>query len=269
MPPIGHLRPLGLGEILDRAFALYRGHFVTLFTTAGLGILPMMLFMGIVFPLGGVTENDPAAAAAMGGGMLLVFPVIVAATVAMWGALTHQLSRAYLGGEISVGDGYRVGFRRFFPLLGAGILAMMAVMVGLVLCIVPGVLAMIALFAIVPAVVLEGRGPVEALSRSHQLSRGAWGTIFLTFLVILLIAYAPAMAVGMVGMIGMLAAGAAESEAAMAGAMVGYQVLNLFVSALTTPFLVAGIVLLYYDRRVRSEALDLELAADALRPTAG
>jgi hypothetical protein len=42
------------------------------------------------------------------------------------------------------------------------------------------------------------------------------------------------------------------------------QVANSVTGALTTPFLVASLVILYFDRRVRTEALDVQLAADAL-----
>lgn len=38
----------------------------------------------------------------------------------------------------------------------------------------------------------------------------------------------------------------------------------LFTTALATPYLVASLVILYFDRRVRTEAVDVQLAADAL-----
>jgi hypothetical protein len=274
MPPIGHLRPLGLGEILDRAFALYRGHFVTLFSTALLGFLPILGFAALFLPA--LLLIDPehpdggvGAMAAMGGAMLVGIPLILAGTVLAWGALTHQLSEAYLGGEVSVRSGFRAAWRRLLPLTGVSFLALVAMMIGFVLCFVPGVLAMIVLFAVFPAVVVEGRGPMEAIERSRQLARGAWGPIFLTFLVILLISWVPGMGLWTLMAVGLAVAGATESEGAALGVMVVYQLLSLVVSALTTPFLATGTVLLYYDRRVRSEALDLEMAADALRPSAG
>jgi Na+/proline symporter len=49
------------------------------------------------------------------------------------------------------------------------------------------------------------------------------------------------------------------------GALVAQQLLSLAVSILTAPFLPAVIVLLYYDRRVRTEALDVQLATGRLK----
>jgi hypothetical protein len=44
-------------------------------------------------------------------------------------------------------------------------------------------------------------------------------------------------------------------------------VLSILLSALTTPFMTAALTLLYYDRRVRTEALDLEMATERLGAT--
>jgi hypothetical protein len=42
------------------------------------------------------------------------------------------------------------------------------------------------------------------------------------------------------------------------------QVLGWAVGVLTTPFMVSVIVLQYFDRRVRTEALDVQMMADRL-----
>jgi hypothetical protein len=42
------------------------------------------------------------------------------------------------------------------------------------------------------------------------------------------------------------------------------QVVGQLVNALTTPYAVATVVLLYYDRRVRTEALDVQMFAEML-----
>lgn len=265
MPPT-HLRPLGLGEILDGAFTIYRRHFATLFSTGLIGFLPVVAYVGVVFPLVMMAEDEaaPWVEALLVGGFFVLFPLIVVATVVMWGALVREVSQAYLGGDVSVRDGFAHAWRRFFPLLGAMILWGLAVGAGSMLCLVPGVLLAIMFFAFSPAVMLEGKGPVESLGRSRQLAERAWGTIFLTGLVIVLISYIPGMGLGTAFMVGIGVAGAVGSDAAAMGMMVAYQVLSLVVSALTTPFIAAGVVLLYYDRRIRTEALDLELAAGEL-----
>ena len=42
------------------------------------------------------------------------------------------------------------------------------------------------------------------------------------------------------------------------------QLLAIVASGFTTPFMVACVLLLYYDQRIRKEAYDLQAEADAL-----
>lgn len=269
--PTAPLRPLGLGEILDGAFTLYRRHFATLVSTALLGLLPAILFMAAILPLAMLSESGgepgPAMMGVLAGVFLVLLPLVLVGMVVMWGALVHQLSQAYLGEPVSVREAYGRAFRRFFPLAGSMLLWWMALMAGMLMCIVPGMILGTIFFAFVPAVMVEGRGPAEALGRSSELSRGAWGTIFLTLFVVTLISYAPGWALGTLLMVvGVVVVGITGSETGFNGLTIGYYLLSMLVSGLTTPFLAAGIVLQYYDRRVRTEALDLELAAGGLAP---
>ena len=62
-----------------------------------------------------------------------------------------------------------------------------------------GILAFLMLFAVVPAVMIEGRGPVEALGRSRALARGAWGRILGVLAVLMIIVSIPSLAFGVAG----------------------------------------------------------------------
>lgn len=263
---LSHLRPLSFGEILDGAFVLYRRHFTTFFTTAIIPLLPVALLWGV---FGYLTGGSTELTASFGLLFLAVYPVMIVGTMLVWGALIHETSRAVEGGSIDRSEAYRVSFRRMLPAIGAGILFTILSALGLVLLVVPGILVCIALFATWHAVVIEGRGPVEALSRSRELARGAWGRIFGVMVVAFIIIMIPSMLVG--ATTGAAMAGAMLSSGdpdAVAGAMGTFSavnnVLSILLSALTTPFLTAALTVLYYDRRVRTEALDLEVATDRL-----
>jgi hypothetical protein len=118
------------------------------------------------------------------------------------------------------------------------------------------------LFAVAPAVVVERAGPLEALERSVTLARGALGRVIGLMLVTMLITYLPVMGVmAVTGGFTQLA----NPEAVPTGAQfITQQVLSMGVGILTTPFMVAVIVLLYFDRRVRTEALDVQMMTDSL-----
>jgi hypothetical protein len=266
-----HLRPLSVGEILDGAFTLYRRHFLTLFLTALLPNLPAVFFWLL---LGGLAARDPGAVEAIAGlGGLLFLPYTLVSVVLVWGALMQQLSRAYAGEAPSLGAGYGAALRRFFPLVVSGIVTYGLMILGFLLCIVPGVIVAIVFFAVWPAVMIEGSGPFAAMSRSRALARGAWkrigGVTFVAMLIIMIPFFLTTGAT--MGALGLEIFSLPLAEAVAAGGWtyVLSNVLGTVVGALTGPYFAGVMVLLYYDRRVRSEALDLEMAADALRPSAG
>lgn len=264
---LSHLRPLSFGEILDGAFVLYRRHFTTFFTTAIIPLLPVALLWGVFGWLtGNMADLDDAASVF---GFVAVYPLMLLGTMLMWGALVHETSRAVEGGAVDRGEAYRVSLRRLLPSLGAAVLFTLLAVVGLVLLVVPGILVMLALFATWHAVIIEGKGPVAALSRSRELARGAWGRIFGVLLVSYIIVMIPGMVVGVASGVAILGSAVASGDPEAAAGAMGWftavnNVLSILISALTTPFMTAAITLLYYDRRVRTEALDLEMATDRL-----
>lgn len=290
-----NIRPLGFGEILDGAFTLYRRNLVPFLLTALIPIGVMAAAFGL-FGVGAavaMASGDPTAiTGALGAVFLLVVVGILTYTV-MWGGLTHEASEAYLGRPVTVGDGMRTGFRKVLPIIGAGLIAGILIIIAVIaVMLVVGVIAAVGmasgstafavvlgavsavvavavymliiavLFAIVPAIIVENKGPIEAVGRSIDLARGALGRVVGLMVVTILITYLPVMAVTF--LTGGFASIADPTVVPSAGQVVTQQLLGLGVSVLTTPFLVAVIVLLYFDRRVRTEALDVQMAADRL-----
>ena len=107
---------------------------------------------------------------------------------------------------------------------------------------------------------------MEAISRSWQLVKGAWGEVFLVMFIAGMIAALPGSAVGMFAMIGGLVVSKGDPDTLMAAQAVG-QVLSQITRTLTIPFSLGATVLLYYDRRVRTEALDVQMMAESLPAT--
>ncbi|HEX5870229.1 MAG TPA: hypothetical protein VFY65_07440 [Longimicrobium sp.] len=294
------LRPLAFGEILDGAFQLYRRHFATFAVTTLIPTLALMagfLALGDGFVNAMTTANPEELAVDAMIGMFVIMTLGLAASLVMWPALTRQAAQAYTGQPTSVADGFRASARTILPLLGAAFLAfagMIVAAIGLVIVLmivmlvfgamgsamaVVGMLlvgvgyfaylagAAAILFAIVPAIVVEGAGPWRALERSFTLARGALGRVAGVLLVAMLIAYLPVMAV--MALTGGFAQMMDPSAVPSAGQVVAQQMLAMGVGILTTPFLVAVIVLLYFDRRVRTEALDVQMATDSLAVAGG
>jgi hypothetical protein len=267
-----HLKPLSLGEVLDGAFTIYRRQFVSLFLTALVPQLPMIALVAVYYGFIGsfamATSPNLAGNAMIGFivAMLVMLPIAAIGTATAVGGVTFQVARAYTGAPVTTGDAIRRGFQRSLPMVGAYIVVFILSMFGLLAFIVGFFVVWIASFAVAPAVVLERRGPVEAISRSWALIKGAWGEVFLVMFIAGMIATLPGSAVSMFATFGGLLISRGDPDTLMAVQAVG-QVLSQITRTLTFPFSLGATVLLYYDRRVRTEALDVQMMAESL-PTA-
>lgn len=244
------LRPLDFGEILDGSFTLYRRHFSSFALTA-LATQAPLVALYLMF-----AASPPSAASVA----LLQLPVTLLTSIISLGAMTYMTGRAYTGHPVSTGDGINRGLARFLPLLGAYMIVGILAMLGFFALIVGAFIVLIMAFAVAPAVVLENRGPAEAFSRSRTLASGAWGRVFGITMVAYIIAALPSLAVA--GAAFFLGSTSATGEVTATGHLAN--AVAQVLSALTFPFSVAATVLLYYDRRVRTEALDVQLAAEGL-----
>lgn len=263
--PPPNLRALSVGEILDKAFRLYRANF--------------WLFIGITAFSAvlkfGVQLVDQTFS------MFIVFLDLLFVTLA-GGALTWAASRAYMRQAASTWDAYHACVRRILSFLGAYVLAL--VLVGGVVVLGIGLASIInwlelgplnwmtflfvfiwisfltARWAVLfPCILLEDLGGLPALDRSWALtSRDKWhvyGSYVSSILLVFLVAQLPSfLIVGVAS--GLLSA--------------SLPVFSIIVSVLseliTLPLGASIIVILYYDLRVRREGYDLELAMQGPEP---
>lgn len=289
------LRPLGFGEVLDGAFTLYRRHFPTLFATALVAVIPITLLMSSIENVSLTMDRGGAVSPAMANRVLLSFPPLMLLWAVVWAALTHQTASAYRGRAPTLRDGYTAAARALPRLIGSGMVvaliaialilgisllsgaivaALLAIGAGAVPAATMGLImlaagaatlvAMATIFAVVPAIVVEGAGPWSALKRSSRLARGARTRIIGIMVVCSLIVVLPT--IGLAVAVGM---GTAlwDSAAAVSLSPVqlfAQQLIAIMTGALTTPFIIGCVTVLYFDRRVRTEAYDLEVAADSL-----
>ena len=264
MSVVSNLRPLSVGELLDRAFRLYRAQFLKFTGIVALPLIPMALLQ--IWSLSSFGTSGLVDL----GQQLFIQPLISA-------VLSVAISEAYLWEPVSIGEAYRRGSRRYWRLLAASFLIGLAiggpaVLLGICVSLVTMGMGLLIFVIIIPlaaylgtrwgmftpAVVLEEEGAVDGLRRSWHLTEGhfwrVFGTSVLAGVLTLILAQLPAEVVTY----------AISSTASLELAAILSTVVSQLSLVITMPFSLAVTTLLYYDLRVRKEGYDLELQADAI-----
>jgi len=269
------LRPLSLGEILDRTFTLYRRHFLLFLGSSAIPRLPLLalqvtqavLVVGArTGAVGGNASGVPAWAAAHSdalAGVVIVVAILVLiftmiAYLLAQGATVFSVSELYLGHTITIRQSFSRMRGNMLSLLGVLILNGLAVGAATLLLIIPGIWLACRLLVVVPVALLEGEGPRGSLSRSMRLTEDHAGNAFL----ILLLSYAITFAAAMVFAVPFQLAqffdtirhtGSPEIWAALT------QVGTSISTILVVPILTIASSIFYFDLRVRKEGLDLQM----------
>lgn len=244
--------PRGIGQVLDSVFQLTRAIFVPM--------LPLSLLSGLVssIPLvymltSGVLEN-PAGVSGY------FFSVGYWASILVMLPLSFILYGAgiLLGESIAQSNRYGVGkclafvAPRVITLVLALILYMLAVAVGMVLLVVPGLILMMSLYMFLPAIVLDAKGPIDSLKYSHKLVWGNWWRTAAIATIAVVIIYVLMILVGLVIGLVMMVTGFDPVIAFLLEACT-----TVLGGLLITPFFIALYLEIYRDLKMRKTGDDL------------
>lgn len=280
-PGVIPLRPLGLGEILDGAITAIRTYPKQMLGMSALvSAVSNLLSIGVMLYLANETTllysdlpltatDNERALEELGMTLILSIPTIVFGTLAntfLTGLLTVVVGKAVLGQKVTVGQAWAHVRPRFFALLGLSVLYVLIVLAGGILFIIPGIW-MYVLFSLASnALILEGATVGKALGRSRTLVSGAWWRTF----GILLLAFVIAWVIGQIvqtpfalltGGLGVFTGGSPVNSL---GGVVALTALGaILAETIVLPFQSGVTTLLYIDRRMRREGMDIELARQA------
>lgn len=285
------LRPMTIGEVLDRTFKLYKTEF-WLFT--GIMSLPFLVIFVFNVSAGAVSNGAVTSMRAghmpslspsfiaTGAGAILLFVIGILVLISVGQAATiFAVSDIYLGRTATIRGSFQqvrghvlqvigtiilVGLSIFAVVLvsvpvilaasslGAVVLAISAF--GLVLFLIFAVFGLVCRLSLaVPVVTLENNGPVSALSRSLELTRGFAMQIF----VILLLYWVLSSVASMVFTFPFLFLTMFPRPHVLPFGLVVLQDACSFIAqVLVAPIQTIAISLMYYNLRVRKEGFDLE-----------
>ena len=245
------LRPLGVGEIIDATFTVYRRRFGPMFAIA-----LMLVFIPFLISLVGGCSLDSGGSATCASpiGWLAYIAGSIGALVAGTAAVLVA-AEAYAGVSSDWRRAMRIGLRRILPIIGATIVAGVLVGIGFVLLIIPGIFLFVSFAVVWEALIIEGAGPIESIKRSWRLVSGERWRVFGAGLLVMIIAI---IVFGVVSAVVWLIL---SPGLGMSGGMAGY-VVQQVSTLLSTPLTAALGTVIYLDLRVRKESLGTaELAA--------
>jgi hypothetical protein len=163
--------------VIQDAFQLYRRNFAHLFLIAFFIYVVIAVLGAILTAIGGVLPLLLASALSIIGLFLVQAALVEAVADIRDGRV-----------DMTIGETWSRGLSRMGPVAAAGIIAGIAITIGFLILIVPGLFLMTIWAVIVPAIVLEGRGVFESFSRSQQLVKGyGWPVFGIIILVILIL----------------------------------------------------------------------------------
>jgi hypothetical protein len=253
------LRPLTASDVLDGSIAVIKAAPRTVLAIAAAVVVPYEL-------LASWSQRDTLADSGLSGAFsaassstsplanltittlaLFVLSGIVLSIVT--GAIAHLMSAWYADRHASAGDALTASVSRLPALAVAWLIVHAIEAVGLLGMLI-GTLFLIPMFVVVaPAIVIERLGPWRGIRRSMQLTQTRYGAVLGIALLVALVDALLTIALTGIGLL---------FEFFDWGWIVN-AVCSAGSSLITVPFVAAAATLVYFDLRVRSEGLDLEL----------
>jgi hypothetical protein len=283
-PGIIPLRPLGLGEILDGAITTIRTHprATLVFAAAVATVVQVVSFLWTLLLIDEAESltaaqldsgDTGALLAEFAAGAFLLVVVQFVGGLLLSGLITAVIGQAVLGRPVSLEDAWARVRPRFWTLVGAALLGGLITFGGALLCILPGVYFYVAFSLATPALVLEQTSVTRSLRRSWDLVKGSWWRVFG---IVLLAGFIASLVNGIITVPFGLAGGGFDSflgqsefEELSTTDLLIQTVGAIVAGTITGPFTAGVAALLYIDRRMRAEGLDVTLATAAATGTAG
>ncbi|MGH2443791.1 MAG: hypothetical protein ACRDFX_11615 [Chloroflexota bacterium] len=144
-----HLHPMGVTELLDRSFSLYRENFWLFTGVVAVLQVPLAILNSIIV----TTTPTSSGSALMAGAGTSLLGVVFSAIIA--GALARAISSRYLGRETSINEAYAsLGSTTAIGLVVASIIYGIVVSIGFILLIIPGIYLVIRFLFVPEAIAL-------------------------------------------------------------------------------------------------------------------
>lgn len=275
--PNTDLRPMTLGEILDRTFSLYKSNF---WLFVGIVALPYLVIIlaslldvllltstatqmtqaGTISPSAFATAFVSALSAAM---MFMI--IYLFAFSAAQAATVVAVSDLYLGRTAAIHESFRRIRGRILPVLAVFLIIFLLVGAGFLFFVIPGIILLCRTAVAIPSATLEDIGPGVAISRSFHLTKDHALEIF-AVLVLLFVLNMVAIFIFQAPFI-YLAGSPFKPHVLPLGLTILQELASWVSGVLVAPVGTIAFSLIYYDLRIRKEAFDLQRLMTMIEPS--
>jgi len=216
-----------LTGVLGEAWRMYRAHAIHMLAIAFAFFIVTALLVGLLSLLGLV-------------GVFLGWIVQLFSNFLLTATLIKAVQDVRDGrADLSFGETVSSAWPYILPVAAASILAGIAIAVGFVLIIVPGLILITIWAVIIPVIVLERPDAIASFGRSQQLVRGygwqVFGTLVVLFIVEVIVTFVLGLIFGGLGSFG------------------GHLLSTIITGTLIAPFIAITVTLIYY-RLVAAQA---------------
>lgn len=253
--------PQTVGGVLDRGYLLFKETFsrcwplalLQSIASAGANVYQVMEGMpGSTDPLAMFRSPSFWGVAFVGGLLAVGFYI----------ALTLRILDVAMGRSGTMADAVGAGFRKLPRVFVASILFGLAMLIGFILLIIPGVYLSVALIMYATAIVVDDQGITESLRTSRALVKGNFWRTSAVVSVVAAVLFIAAIVVGLIAGI------VAGSAAAMLfgdprASLLVVQAVSIAINVFASPLMAAVMLELYFDLKLRREVRPAEATLPA------
>ncbi len=170
---------IDISDVLSRTWTIFKVHWpaclAVVWGTAAIVVVYFAILAGVMVGVMGIDNKEPRPEMAL-------FWLLMVPAIWWWTVVVELMLLKIARGEEVAMDDLLAGNSFVLPGFVAALLAGIATMIGLGLCIVPGVIVSLMFSQCLNLVIDRGCGPIEALRLSMQITRGNKVSLLLIFL---------------------------------------------------------------------------------------
>lgn len=266
--------PRSIGGVLDDAIRLYRASLsrcwllslIGAALTGGVGLYATLHMNALLGPdvrtlSGAMTAMARLERMESAPGVWLSYLLLMLVWLVFRAAIIARQDAVAAGRSDSNGAALAFALRRLPGIVVAGVVFSVAITVGMVLFVLPGIWVWGYLQLWLVALCVENLGPLRSLGRSWRLIERNWWrtstTVGVAVIIILVLSLAEGLVVGVI---------AAIVRADPVVVLMVSQILGVAINVFTMPMLTVAMLAIFYDLRLRREGNDLAARVSSLQP---